>query len=225
MEDLYRLGEGIRTLSVVPVGLTKYNAHRPVRPLHASEARGAIQQVDRLRLRARGERGSGWVYAADEMYLHAGLELPGADYYDSWDLTENGVGSVRGFLEAFREGLPQVPRLEGRRIRILTGRSMAPFMEDLAPDLRAATGAQVLVHEAENEFYGELVTVAGLLAGRDLVEAAPEPRPEDLILIPAEALNADDLLIDSFSFAELGEALAPAQLVSGLDLIEALRKL
>jgi len=225
MEDLLGLGEGIRTLSVVPVGLTKYNIHKPVRPLKPEEANRAIEQVDGMRIRARAARGVGWAYSADELYLHAGRPLPPAEYYDSWNLTENGVGAVQEFLAAFEEGLGDVPMLEGRRLRILTGYSMAPFMEGLAPSLRKATGASVMVQPVTNEFFGDSVTVAGLLAGRDLLKAAADPKPNDLVLVPAEALNADDLFIDSLSLSDLQDSLAPAQLVPGLEITETLRTL
>jgi len=215
--------------------LKKNNINRPVRPLRPEEAGGAIDQVDLVRLRAKGERDQGWAYCADEMYLHAGRPLPPAEYYDSWDLTENGVGSVSAFLTAFEEGLPGVPRLEGRRIRILTGLSMAPFLEELQPRLREATGASVQVHPVVNGFFGESVTVAGLLAGQDLLEAAlqqaaplnaaGDPEPNDLILLPGEALNADEMFIDSLSLSEFREALTPAQVMPTLEITEALRKL
>ncbi len=225
MEDLYRLGPGIRSLSVVPVGLTRYNVNRPVRPLKPEEADAAITQVDRIREQALGERGEGWVYCADEMYLRAGRPLPPWDYYGSWDLTENGVGSVAVFLRAFEEGLPSVRRLDGLTVRILTGRAMMPFMAALAPRLEDATGASVVVRAAANELFGDLVTVAGLLGGRDLLKAAGTPGESDLLLLPGEALNADDLFIDSFTLAEFEEAVFPSRVIAGLDLIQALEAL
>jgi len=225
MEDLYRLGPGIRSLSVVPVGLTRYNVNRPVRPLKPEEADAAITQVDRIREQALGERGEGWVYCADEMYLRAGRPLPPWDYYGSWDLTENGVGSVAVFLRAFEEGLPSVRRLDGLTVRILTGRAMMPFMAALAPRLEDATGASVVVRAAANELFGDLVTVAGLLGGRDLLKAAGTPGESDLLLLPGEALNADDLFIDSFTLAQFEEAVFPSRVITGLDLIQALEAL
>ncbi len=225
MEDLYGLGTGCRTLSVVPVGLTKYNINRPVRPLTTGEAGRAIDQVDRFRARALGERGQGWVYCADELYLHAGRGLPPGDYYDSWDLTENGVGSIATFLAGFEKGLPRVPRMDGRRLRILTGESMAPFLRRLAPSLREATGAEVQVQAVVNQFFGESVTVAGLLAGQDLLNAAGSGAQDEVILIPREALNADHVFLDSLSLAELEEALAPARVLTGLEITQALKDL
>lgn len=225
MEDLFALGENIRSLSVVPVGLTRYNVNRPVRPLTPEECGYLVEQVERMRLRALSQRGYGWVYAADELFLKAGQPLPEKSYYEPWDLTENGVGAVVRFLETFQVGLEKVPRLRGRRLRILTGHSMEPFLAGLAPRLAASTGARVEVTGVANEYFGELVTVAGLLAGRDLLRAAQNPREEDVFLLPQEALNSEGLFIDSFPVEELKERLAPARVVAAYDITEALQRL
>jgi putative radical SAM enzyme (TIGR03279 family) len=225
IQDLYELGEGVRTLSVVPVGLTRYNIHRPVRPLTSEEAGGAAEAVDRIRERALRERGYGWCYAADELLLIAGRDVPDEAYYDDGALLENGVGAVRRFLDDFDAGVDDVPRLEGSRIRILTGTSMEPFLRERAPRLSRSTGAGVEVTAVRNRFYGESVTVAGLLAGRDLLEAAGRPGQGDLVLFPAETLNQDDFFIDSLSLEELRRALAPARIVPAYEVTEALRSL
>jgi NifB/MoaA-like Fe-S oxidoreductase len=204
------------------VGLTRYNIHRPVRPLNEQEALEAVDQVDRIRGIALAERDQGWAFAADELYLHANLPLPPPSYYGPWDLTENGVGSVAGFLADFEDGISRLPRLEGRRIRILTGASMTSFMEGVARRLAEETGAETLVHTVRNRFFGESVTVAGLLAGADLAATLVEPGPADLVLVSREALNADDLFLDGMSLAELREALEPARVLPGIGIHDAL---
>lgn len=225
LHDLWTLGEGILSLSVVPVGLTRYNLERPVRLLVPADAEAALAQVEHARERALAERGMGWVYAADELFLLACRELPGADYYDDFDLAENGVGTVRRFVDDFELGLAEVPPLYGRRIRIVTARSMAPFMRARAPRLAAATGALVEVVEVENRFFGETVSVAGLLAGRDIGDALGTGNEGDLVLVPAEALNADLLFIDSLPLDELAARVAPARVIPGYEVTAALRSL
>jgi len=225
IEDLWGLGEGIRSLSIVPVGLTRYNLNRPVRLLTADEAAVAVAAVDRARTRARRERGFGWCYAADEMYLIAGAAIPEASYYDEGALYENGVGAVRRFVDGFEAGLGSVPRMHGRRIRLVTGRSMAPFLRERAGRLAAATGAAAEVVEVTNDFFGETCTVAGLLAGRDIQAALDGGGPDDVVVLPAEALNADDLFIDSMPRAELAGRLGGATLLSGYEITEALAEL
>jgi putative radical SAM enzyme (TIGR03279 family) len=225
IDDLWGIGPAIRSLSVVPVGLTRYNLGRPVRLLTPAEAETAATQIDRARERALRERGTAWCYAADELLLIAGREVPDEAYYDDGGLLENGVGAVRRFLDDFERGLPDVPSLAGERIRIVTGASMAPFIRERAPALAQATGAEVDVVEVENRFFGETVTVAGLLAGADMLHALGPSQPRDLVLLPAESLNADKLFIDSMPLDDLASSLAPARVVTGFEVTAALNSL
>ena len=225
MDDLYGLGEGVYSLSIVPVGLTKYNLGRPVRPLTGEEARSAIEQVDRFRPTAMRERGIGWCYAADELYLIAEQDLPADGYYDEGALTENGVGALNHFVRAFEEGLAGVPELPYRRLRIVTGRSMEPLFRERAERLAHATRTEVEVIPVVNDFYGESVTVAGLLAGCDIRAGVGDTAADELILLPAEALNADGMFIDSMPLSDLTAALAPATLATGYEITECLKSL
>ncbi len=228
LRELWELGEGVRSLSVVPVGLTRYNVNRPVRPLEPGEAAGAIDQVEAIRDRALAERGLGWAYAADEMFLLAGRDVPSMDYYDDGALIENGVGAVRRFLDDLDARMRRVPKLPGHRVRIVTGSSMAPFFQERVEALSRACGAPVEVIRVVNDYFGEPVSVAGLLAGRDMLRAVREagaPQGGDILLLPGEALNADDLFIDSLPRAALEEALAPARVIPAYDVVDALRTL
>ncbi len=225
MDDLYGLGEGVLSLSILPVGLTKYNLGRPVRPLTVEEARNAIGQVDRFRVKAMRERGIGWCYSADEMYLIAQQDLPEDTYYDDGALTENGVGALTPFVRVFEEGLESVPELPYRRLRLVTGRSMAPFFQERAGQLAEATHAEVDVVTVSNGFYGESVTVAGLLAGRDIQASLGDTAADELLLLPAEAVNADGLFIDSMPLSDLTSALAPATVATGYEITDCLKTL
>jgi len=225
MDDLFSLGEGVLSLSVVPVGLTKYNLERPVRLLTTDEARYAIEQVDRFRVTAMRERGVGWCYAADELYLIAQRDLPEDAYYDEGALTENGVGALNQFGREFEKGLDGVPELPYRRIRLVTGRSMEPFFRERAGRLSEATGSRVDVVSVVNEFYGDSVTVAGLLAGKDIQASLGDAAADELLLLPAEAVNADGLFIDSMPLSDLTAALAPATVATGHEITECLKSL
>ncbi|WP_405285082.1 DUF512 domain-containing protein [Gaopeijia maritima] len=225
IDDLWAIGPAVRSLSVVPVGLTKYNVNRPVRPLTADEAKQAIETVSAARERALAERGEAWAYAGDEMYFIAGLDLPSQAWYDEGALEENGVGSVRSMLTELDEGIPGLPRFDGRRIRIATGASMAPLFAARVEALQRATGAEVEVIHVVNDFYGAMVTTAGLLAGADIRDALSRGlQAGDLCLIPAEALNADDCFIDSLPLDQMRAALDPAVVVPGHHLIDTLHR-
>ena len=225
IDDLWEVGSAIRSLSVVPVWLTRYNLGRPVRLLTDAEAVSTLAQVERARERALRERGRGWCYAADELFLIAGHPVPEETYYGDEGLLENGVGAVRAFLEGFERGLANVPPLQGRRVRIVTGASMAPFLRERSDRLAAVSGAEVEVVEVVNQFFGPTVTVAGLLAGQDILRSLGGARPEDLILLPAESLNADRLFIDSMPLEGLTQSLGSARVVTGYEVTAALRSL
>lgn len=222
MQDLEGLGRSVLSLSVVPVGLTRYNVNRPVRLLTPPQAAAAIDQVENARARTRPGRGAGWAYAADEMFFLAGQPVPAAEYYDDWPLTENGVGAVRRFLDGFHEDLPLVRPLEGRVVTVVTGERMAPVIEPLLSQLESAARCTARVVAVRNEYFGETVTTAGLLAGRDILAAVRSHvarTPGSMLLLPAESLNDDDRFIDDMPLADVVRALAPADVRTAHDLL------
>lgn len=222
LDELWDLGPGVLSVSVVPVGLTRYNLNEPVRLLTAAESRRGLKQVGRARARARDERGIGWAYAADELFFVAGEPLPPAAYYDDWPLTENGVGAVRSFLNAFEAGLAAVPYRSGERIAVVTGTRMAQVIRPLLPRVEGGTGAETRLIPVANTLFGPTVTTAGLLPGEDIVRATLAEGPFDRVLLPAEALNDDELFIDSVLMDDVKARLAPARVVAGHDLTSAL---
>ncbi|HSJ13680.1 MAG TPA: DUF512 domain-containing protein [Longimicrobiales bacterium] len=221
IEALWSVGPGVLSLSVVPVGLTQYNLNRPVRLLTPSEAARALAQMQRARERALAERGTAWLYAGDELFFIAGAELPAAGYYDDWPLTENGVGSVRRLLDDFAAGSATLPRLDGRRIGVLTGTRMAPLLAPLAAQAAARTGAAIRVTGVVNTMFGPTVNTAGLLPGSALLEAA-RGAPWDTVLLPAESLNDAGRFVDDVALDDLRTALAPAAVVTAHELSSAL---
>jgi len=221
IDDLWKLGDGVLSLSVVPVGLTRYNLNRPVRLLTPAEAGEALAQVEQARARALAERGTGWAYAGDELYFIAGREVPPAPYYDDWPLTENGVGSVRRLLADFAAGIAGVQRLDGRRIAVLTGTRMATVFAPLARSAAQHTGASIDVLAVRNTMFGDTVNTAGLLPGEALRTAA-QGRGYDAILLPAEALNDHGRFVDDIPLAELVGALSPAHVLPAHEFTAAL---
>ena len=223
IRDLYALGPGVLTLSVVPVGLTRYNLGRPVRPLGRDEAAAALDQTEGIRKRALREREQHWCYAADELFLIAGRDVPEAGYYDDWTLRENGVGAVRALVDGFEEEKDRIAPVEGvDRIRVVTGTSMRPFFEELGPEASRRMGCPVEVLPVRNRYFGPSVTIAGLLAGGDILDAVGEGRRGDLVLLPGEALNGDRVFIDGVALAEVEARFAPAAVRPGHDLVGAL---
>jgi putative radical SAM enzyme (TIGR03279 family) len=220
LAELYRFGPAILDCSVVPVGLTEYSKHHLVREPTGEECRAAIALVEDRAIIARAERGISWAFGADELYLRAGVELPGAEIYDGFDQVENGVGSVR-WLQQRIEALSS-ERLDwsGKRIGVVTGTAMAPLMPLVIEPLSRRTGAHFELIPVVNTLFGPTVTTAGLLPGTAVQQAIQGRSDLDLALIPGESVNDDGLFIDNMSL-DLLEASVPIEVRPSRDFTDA----
>ncbi len=199
LRDLYEFGSSILGCSVVPVGLTEYSKHHLVREPTADECRAAIALIQERSEVARSERGINWVFGADELYVRAGVELPGPEIYDGFDQVENGVGSVRWLqqrIETLSDGLHG---WDGKKIGVVTGTAMAQLMPMVLEPLAKITGAAFDLIPVVNTLFGPTVTTAGLLPGMAVQQALKTRRDLDLALLPGESVNDDALFIDSMS--------------------------
>jgi len=197
---------GVLSLAVVPVGLTAYHRKGLV-PLDGALAARTVRQVERWQARMRTRHAYGFVYCSDEMFLLAGLPIPPAGYYDEFPQIENGVGLVREFLDGL-DAL-SLPKRVRRKVSILlfTGESFHPFLKRAAARLeRRVAGVRISVVKIRNELLGGRVTVAGLLAGRDVVRAL-SGRKADAVLIPSVVLrDGNGLFLDDVSVPALETA-------------------
>lgn len=221
LHDLWELGDAVISAAVVPVGLTQFSHLYSGRGMDRPTAQTLLEQVEQWGSRGVQERGTTWVYGSDELYLLAGRELPPAGHYGDFAQIENGIGAVTALRERVAEGLATLPRLDGRRIGIVTGTSMAPLMPALLDQLGRATGASFHLIPTENSLFGPTTTVAGLLVGADIRRALAERTDLDLALIPAESINEDGLFLDDASFAALREEL-PMPVYPSYDFVDAL---
>lgn len=207
LEDLWGLGSSVLSVSVVPVGLTEFSKHQRVREPTAEEARGAVHTVHRFAERALADGRGRWVHGSDELYVVAGLDLPPAEWYDDFDQVENGVGSVRYLQAQIADAANDFESLEGKRLGVITGSAMGRLMPQVLADLqRFASPAVLDLLVLENDLFGPSVTTAGLLPGRSIQRALSDRPDLDLALIPAEALNDDDLFIDDLALGDLRSA-------------------
>jgi putative radical SAM enzyme (TIGR03279 family) len=208
LTDLYGVGEPILSVSVVPVALTEHSKRELVRGPTREECRAALATVDRFATRAVAERGVPWCYGADDLYLHAGVGLPAADWYGSFDQRENGVGSVRYLQTQLAAAWHRLPNLVGQRIGVVTGTAMGSLMPQVLGHVAVATGACFELVVVENTLFGPSVTTAGLLPAAAIEGALRERRDFDLALLPAEAVNDDLIFIDDVSADDLAARLS-----------------
>jgi hypothetical protein len=131
------------------------------------------------------------------------------------------VGAVTSLRQRVHEGLDTLPRLDGRRIGVVTGVSMASLMPDLLDAITARTGATFVLIPMENSLFGPTTTTAGLLVGADIRRALADRHDLDLALIPAETINDDGLFLDEERFIALRESL-PMPVFPSYDFIDVL---
>jgi len=221
LTDLWALDDAVLSVAVVPVGLTQFSHLYTGESMSAERASELLDGVDRWSRRASAERGDPWVFGSDELYLLAGRALPGPDHYGDYAQIENGVGAVTSLRERVRAGVTALPRLDGRRIGVVTGTSMAPLMPDLLAQLESATGASFVLIPTINSLFGPTTTTAGLLVGADIRRALEGRHDLDLALIPAETINDGGLFLDDERFIVVRESL-PMPVYPSYDFMDVL---
>ena len=223
LRDLWALGDAVLSVALVPVGVTQFSHLYTGRPMDAVNAGRILDSVERWERRGLAERDDRWVFGSDELYLLSERPLPDAAHYGDFAQIENGVGAVAALRERVREGLDALPRLDGKRIGVVTGVSMAALMPELLDALRERTGARFELLPTENSLFGPTTTTAGLLVGADIRRALMARHDLDLALIPAETINDDGLFLDDERFVTVREAL-PMPVFPSYDFIDVLAR-
>jgi putative radical SAM enzyme (TIGR03279 family) len=221
LADLWAFGDAVLSIALVPVGVTQFSHLYSGRPMDVENATRILDAVERWEARALAERGDRWVFGSDELYLLAGRALPDAEHYGDFAQIENGVGAVASLRERVRDGLDALPRLDGRRIGVVTGVSMAALMPELLEQLHERTGAVFEMLPMENSLFGPTTTTAGLLVGADIRRALEGRHDLDLALIPAETINDDGLFLDDERFVAVRESL-PMPVYPSYDFVDVL---
>lgn len=222
LRDLYSFGDACLSVALVPVGLTQFSHIYTGKSMDVENATRILETAERWAAKAMAERGERWVYGSDELYLLAGRALPPAAHYGDFSQIENGVGAITSLRDRLRDGLSRLPRLDGKKIGVVTGKAMAPvIMPELLAQLTEATGARFEMIETENSLFGPTVTTAGLLVGADIRRALDGRSDLDLALIPAETINQDGIFLDDETFVAVRESL-PMPVYPSYDFIDAL---
>ncbi len=199
---------GVGSLAVIPVGITRHREGLwKIPDIDVACAREALSIIAGWQKRFTAEVGYPFVFAADEWFVKGARPFPAlSEYYDLPQL-ENGVGMVRKFFDEFGDGLKKLPAaLRGRRkIVLATGASFARYLREIAAAVKIE-GLAVSVAEVPNLYFGNSVTAAGLLAGRDFAKVLAGVLA-DLVVLPKVALNEEGLFIDSMAPADLEKAI------------------
>jgi putative radical SAM enzyme (TIGR03279 family) len=214
--ELAKLRPYALSLAVVPVGLTRYSRTAigdggKVIPVSAALSKKLIQQVECLRVKYR-DSDNKFAYAADELFIRSGIDIPAARYYDDYPQIENGVGLARQFMDSIPRTISQKKKRDLAEKGIwVTGRSMEHIWKKyIFPKHGFTLNLLVVV----NGLFGSKVTVSGLLAGKDILRKLKQMNPRSgPVIIPPNCLNDNDKFIDDFTPQELADR-------TGLDVIQ-----
>ena len=228
LEKLSAYAPVLQSVSVVPVGLTKYREGLyPLEPFNKEDAEKVLGQIERWQKIMMEKSGIHFIHASDEWYILADRELPCEDEYDGYLQLENGVGMLRLLETEIKETLEGLSG-DDRKVtgRIATGKLAAPFIARYIKEIQKKyPNVQVSVTTIENRFFGEKITVSGLITGQDLKEQLSSLDLGEKLLIPCSMLKGDEeIFLDDMTLEELSEALNTEIVIvdtGGRDLVKA----
>jgi len=213
LRKLMRLGNAINSVSIVPVGLTKYrDGLTKLKPFDKELARETITQVERIAKISYTMTGKRVFYCSDELYIMAGLRLPSYGFYEDFPQLENGVGMMRLFMSEFRHQLESKKDFVKNKITptsIVTGKLAAKYIKKLLSNLKKwYDDVPVTVYTINNDFFGNSVTVSGLITGKNIIDQLKDKELASRLLIPQNMLKSgEELFLDDVTVDELSKTL------------------
>ncbi|TGY97546.1 DUF512 domain-containing protein [Petralouisia muris] len=236
IEDLMKYAPVMESVSVVPVGLSRFREGLyPLEPFTRDDAGEVLELIHHYQKLCMEQSGLHFVHASDEWYLLAEQKLPSEENYDGYPQLENGVGMLRLLREEFREAmeLEGVKKghdiLHSEKITIATGMLAAPVLQELALEFQAVfPEKEIQVIPVRNYFFGEQITVSGLLTGQDIMEQLKERELGNRLLLPCNLLRSkEEVFLDDMTLSQLESALqVRIDIVksSGQDLVSCLKR-
>jgi len=220
--DLRSFYPAVRSVALVPVGLTRFRDDLPdLTPVTPPIAQSYLELIDKWGQRFRDELGECFVYGADELFLISNKELPPASYYDAFPQLENGIGMVRSFLDTWdteKSRIKDLPNSEGR-FAIVTGELAARFMEPIVAELNDFDGIIADLIVVQNAFFGGGISVSGLLAGQDICQGIEKQGcTYDGVLLPPNCVNGEGVTLDDMTVPQISESVAMPILVGEYDI-------
>lgn len=251
--DLSKYLPQLESVSVVPVGLSKHREGLyPLEPFTKEDAKEVLEIIHKWQDKLFPEYGLHFIHASDEWYILAGEELPKADNYDGYIQYENGVGMLRMLIDEVEDAisiakdkgiLPYLPDLKGeasasnhkaqgcmlpwtgtREISLATGRLAYPYIKSFAEQVMdLCEGLTVHVYDITNEFFGEMITVSGLLTGQDIVKQLQGKALGEVLFLPENVLRSgEEVFLDDLTVSDVQNSLQVALNIvksNGYDLV------
>lgn len=218
IREMMRYIPNLQSVSVVPVGLSKYrDGLFPLEPFTREDAREVLSTIHHYQNESYQKYGNHFIHASDEWYILAGEELPQEENYDGYLQLENGVGMMRLLLNEFEEAMKELQEkisagtldFSSREISMATARLAYPFIRDMAARMmEMVPGLMIHVYEIRNDFFGEMITVSGLLTGQDLIAQLTGKELGEALYLPQNVLRSgEEVFLDDVTVTEMEKAL------------------
>ncbi len=191
IEELSALYPSVQSIAAVPVGLTKFrDGLEKIEPYNKETAGQTIDIIEEYSNKFRKDFGTGLVYPADEFFIKAERDLPDADYYDGYPQLDNGVGLVRSFCDDFLDELEYCnEKPTNKKVTLATGADFYPYLLDLCKKAEEKYGVEIQVKKIINNFFGETITVSGLITGIDLYEQLKKCDLGEYLILPSSMIS------------------------------------
>ncbi|MBQ5312252.1 MAG: DUF512 domain-containing protein [Oscillospiraceae bacterium] len=213
LTDLGDLMPNVSSIAVVPLGVTKFRCGLfPLRPFTKEDAVKNVAIIEEYQSMFLEKYGTRLVFPSDEFYLKAELPMPDADFYEGYPQYENGVGMIRSLYDEFTEAVLDYPTnvlMKKRRISIATGAAAFDLISSLAKIAEERfDGLTVRVYKIINNFFGDTITVAGLLTATDITaQLAGEDLGDELLLTSSMIMRNSDVFLDDVHIYEVEDKL------------------
>jgi len=227
IRDLVSMAPGIQSISIVPVGLTKYRDGLPDLESYTPEtARAFIAWFEKEQKQFKVRGFKNFVLLSDEFFILADMPIPGNAYYGDFSMVENGVGQCRDFANRFKACIPMLPSRLSKPTRLVfaTGTLGFPFLRaTIAPTLDAIQNLEYEIVPIRNEWLGaDLVTVTGLIPARDLVTQLSETRKADAVYLSYRMFSEDGITLDDHTREDIEKKLGMPVYIHHEDMLEIL---
>ena len=217
ISDLTKYLPNLESVSVVPVGLSKYREGLyPLEPFTKEDAKEVLSIIHKWQDKLFPQYGKHFIHASDEWYILAGEEMPEESRYDGYLQLENGVGMLRLLQEEFADAIDtlkekkELPDEEHKEIiSLATGKLAYPYIKRMAEEMEALLpGLTAAVYEIRNDFFGEMITVSGLLTGQDIVKQLTGKELGQRLLLPQNVLRSgENVFLDDLTVEDVEKAL------------------
>lgn len=219
IRDLSSLHPGLRSVAVVPVGLTKFRDRLvEIRPFDKESATEIVRQVTELQNELYNKLDTRFIFIADEFYITSGMDFPSYEDYEDFDQLENGIGMCRLFKQQIEDLLDEYEGSEpiADEIAFVTGSAAYDLMVGLSEKIMKKIPLKINVVKIINNFFGERITVSGLTTGKDIIEQMKDKNYKNIIL-PRNMINDNNVMLDDLTIQDLEKELNTEVTVCDVD--------